>query len=111
MEEDLLQIYEGDGGGLISQFTKEVLTRLEGRKNTLLCEKEESWRLKSRALWLECGDNNTKNFHAFAKGRKAVNTIWSLRDEDGNTRSILRIRLDVGLLTFEICFGLQIRLL
>ena len=41
MEEDLLRIYEGDGGGLISQVTKEALTRLEGRRNTLLGEKEE----------------------------------------------------------------------
>ena len=73
------------GGGLISQDSKEVLTRLEGRRNTLLGEKEESWRLKSRALWLECGDNNTKFFHAYAIGRKVVNTIWSLRDKDGNT--------------------------
>ena len=42
VEEDLLRIYEGDGGGLISQVTKEALTILEGRRNTLLGEKEES---------------------------------------------------------------------
>lgn len=83
MEEDLLSIYEGDGGGLISQDSKDFLIRLEGRRNTLLSEKEETWRLKSRAIWLECGDDNTKFFHAYSRGRKAANTIWSLKDEDG----------------------------
>ena len=31
-------------------------------------------------LWLSCGDENTKFFQAFARGRKIVNTIWDLRD-------------------------------
>ena len=56
---------------------------LEGRRNTLLLEKEEAWRLKSWAIWLECGDENTKFFHAYARGRRAENTIWCLRDGAG----------------------------
>ena len=32
---------------------------------------------------MECGDDNTKNFHAYAIGRKVANTIWSLEDEEG----------------------------
>ena len=78
VEADLLQIYEGEGGGFLTQESKEALSRLEGRRNTLLLEKEEAWRLKSRAIWLECGDENTKFFHAYARGRKVENTIWSL---------------------------------
>ena len=85
VEADLLMIYEGEGGGLSTQESKEVLSRLEGRRNTLILEKEESWRLKSRAIWLECGDDNSKFFHAYARGRKVANTIWSLQDEEGST--------------------------
>ena len=50
-------------------------------------EKEETWILKNRATWLECGDENTKFFHAFARGRKAQNIIWSLLDEHGDTHT------------------------
>ena len=83
VEEELVQIYEGDGGGFLSMDSKEVLIRLEGRRNTILLEREEAWRLKSRAIWLECGDENTKFFHAYARRRKAANTIWCLKDEEG----------------------------
>jgi len=47
-------------------------------------DKEESWRLKSRATWLESGDENTKLFQSFTKGRRCSNTIWHLRDQGGN---------------------------
>jgi hypothetical protein len=47
-----------------------------------LADQEATWRLKSREIWLENGDENTKLFHAFAKGRKAANTIWSLKDQE-----------------------------
>jgi hypothetical protein len=47
-----------------------------------LADKEATWRLKSRAIWLENGDENTKFFHAFAKGWKAANAIWSLKDQE-----------------------------
>jgi hypothetical protein len=57
---------------------------LEKKRIKLLKEKEETWRLKSRAIWLESGDENTKFFQAYAKGRKNVNTIWHLKDQDGN---------------------------
>ena len=75
VEEDLCRISEGVGGGLGTQESKYLLVRLEGRGNTLLLKKEETWRLKSRATWLEVGDDNTKLFHAYDKGRKVVNTI------------------------------------
>ena len=29
---------------------------------------------------MECGDDNTKFFQAYAKGRKQQNTIWELRN-------------------------------
>jgi len=39
--------------------------------------------LKSRAIWLKCGDENTKFFQAYAKGRKFTNSIWALNSAAG----------------------------
>ena len=33
---------------------------------------------------MACGDENTNFFHAYAKGRKALNTIWCLEDDRGH---------------------------
>ena len=58
--------------------------RIEVVKSKILQEKEELWRLKSRAIWLKAGDSNTKYFHNLANGRKASNTIWKLPfEQDG----------------------------
>jgi len=59
------------------------LHQLSIRKEQLLLQQEITWRLKSRALWLEAGDRNTKYFHAFANQRKNKNSIWSLQIGDG----------------------------
>jgi hypothetical protein len=73
-------MYDSEGGGYASPETKEALLALEKKKRQLLEAKEKEWRLKSRALWLQSGDENTKFFQAYEKGRKMVNTIWSLND-------------------------------
>ena len=104
VEEELLVIYEGEGGGLSTQESKEVLTRLEGRRYTLLLEKEEAWRLKSRAIWLECGDDNTKKIHAYARGRKVANTIWSLQDEEGTSHVSFEEKARCGVNHFQHLF-------
>ena len=77
---------------------------LEGRRNTLLLEKEEAWRLKSWAIWLECGDENTKFFHAYAKGRRAENTIWCLRDSEGLEHFDFEGKARCGVNQFENLF-------
>ena len=41
--------------------------------------------MKSRALWLAEGDQNTKLFHSYASQRKRINTIHDVK----NTRGIL----------------------
>ncbi len=85
LEEDPTKIYEDEGGGLLTQESKYIPVRLEGRRNALLLEKEETQRLKGRATWLEVGDDNTKFLHAYAKGRKASNTIWGLDNLQGES--------------------------
>jgi hypothetical protein len=54
---------------------KEELLALEKCRRQLLEAQEVEWNLKSRATWLDKGDDNTKLFHAYAKGRKMANTI------------------------------------
>jgi hypothetical protein len=56
---------------------------LEDIRNNLLKEKEETWRLKSRDIWLESRDENKKFFQAYEKCRRRTNIIWSLEDQHG----------------------------
>jgi len=69
------------GTGYLSEASKSLLNNLVVQKSKILQEKEELWRLKSRAIWLKAGDCNTKYFHNLANGRKASNTIWKLPSE------------------------------
>lgn len=55
---------------------------LEAQKLGVLKE-EESWRQKSRAIWITKRVFNTKFFHKFADNRRASNAIWELSKEDG----------------------------
>ena len=61
-----------EGGGLRTQEDFVALKRLESRRTTLLLEREETWQPKSRATWLESGDDNTKKIHSYARGRKQL---------------------------------------
>ncbi|KAF8118563.1 hypothetical protein N665_0004s0044 [Sinapis alba] len=45
---------------------------------------EEYWRNKSRVLWLQAGDRNTRFFHAKTKQRRSYNRIIQLQDDQGN---------------------------
>lgn len=60
---------------------------MEAHKHKLLRIEEEEWRLKSRALWLKCGDNNTNFFHNFTNQRRIHNSIWDFQNELGQTIS------------------------
>eukprot|EP00253_Pinus_taeda_P031782 PITA_31782 len=84
IEADLTSLTDDRGFGFISAVDKCRLIELENQKSKILKEREESIRLRSRALWIQAGDDNTEFFHNFAKCRKVSNTIWKLPTPDGD---------------------------
>eukprot|EP00253_Pinus_taeda_P003892 PITA_03892 len=53
-------------------------------RKRILQTREKSWHLKSRAIWLQARDDNTKFFYNYAKGRKNSNTIWEMKKANGD---------------------------
>ncbi|XP_062114673.1 uncharacterized protein LOC133825790 [Humulus lupulus] len=51
-----------------------------------LSQQEIFWRQRSKQLWLQAGDLNTKYFHASANKRRRRNQVVSLKDENGLLR-------------------------
>jgi hypothetical protein len=59
VEMKLKALYESIDNGSLSEIQLKELKELETTQHSYLKNEEESWRLKSRALWLSIGDNNT----------------------------------------------------
>ena len=55
---------------------------LERQIDDLLIDEEIYWRQRSRAVWLQEGDKNTKFFHSKASARKRKNWISGIVDEN-----------------------------
>eukprot|EP00253_Pinus_taeda_P025504 PITA_25504 len=83
-EKVIAEFKESSIGTFPSPEKKVEYTSLISKRSQILKEREESWRLRSRAIWLLEGDANTKYYHKFANGRKIINTIWELKDEHGH---------------------------
>ena len=84
-----------------SSKEKEALIIMEKRRQTLLKEQEETWRQKSRAIWLKSGDKNTKKIQAYARGRKGTNTIWELKNEGGYKVTSFKNLAELGVNHFQ----------
>jgi hypothetical protein len=59
----------------------------------------------SRALWLKEGDNNTKFFHHYANQRRNINSIWEIKNEEGNLVSSFQEKAEAGAKFFENLFS------
>jgi hypothetical protein len=59
------------------------LIALGSKVKRQLANREANWRLKSWAIWLENGDENMTFFQQYADHRKKQNTIWEMKDEQG----------------------------
>lgn len=49
-----------------------------------LLEKQENYqKQRAKQFWLQGGDKNTRFFHSYASGRKKINTMQRIRNEEG----------------------------
>ena len=105
ISEELKRLESIEGEGYLTQASKEKILHLEKLKSKLLLDIEEEWRLKSRALWLKAGDENTRFFHNYDKGRKSANTIWALKNEEGREVQNFQSLSDLGQSHFQKLFA------
>eukprot|EP00253_Pinus_taeda_P036400 PITA_36400 len=107
IDADLRAMEDPEAEGYVNQESKDKILLLEKQRNKILLDKEEEWRLKSRAIWLKAGDENTKFFHNYAKGRKNENTIWKLKDRDGREATSFEELSSLGKNHFQSLFSDQ----
>lgn len=67
IEEGLDKMEESESRGYETKV-KDQIRALKVRKRGILLDQEEQWRLKSGAVWLKSGDENSKFFHNFTRG-------------------------------------------
>jgi hypothetical protein len=78
IEDEIEDILAGNFDGVFSNKDLDKLKSLSSRKVEILKIEEDTWRLKSRAIWIKQGDNNTKLFHVYADYRRKQNAIWDI---------------------------------
>ena len=80
-------------------FTKDELKEVrekETKRDELLAREENLLRLKSRAIWIKEGDNNTKLFHNFSNNRRHLNTIPTIKNMNGVKVSSFKEKAEAG---------------
>lgn len=76
LESQIANLMDEHGIGYNSIESKVHLVEMEAQRSKILLAQEETWQLRSKAIWLQAGDGNIKFFHKFANERKASDTIW-----------------------------------
>jgi hypothetical protein len=80
---------------------------MEERKSRWLSNEELEWKQKSRALWIQAGDNNTKYFQQFANLRRNQNSIWEIKDEEGRRVNSFQDKMKLVQGSLKTFSGLQ----
>lgn len=93
-----------EGDGYETEQKKGKIKSMEGERNRILKETEEKWTLKSRAIWLEVGDENSKFFQNYAKGRRNKNTIWEMKKFDWGSEFYFNDLVALGVGHFKTLF-------
>ena len=62
----------------------EEIKALKKEINEVMLREKMMWNQRSRALWVKCGDRNTKVFHEMASNRHRRNKIEGLCDNEGS---------------------------
>eukprot|EP00253_Pinus_taeda_P027005 PITA_27005 len=104
---ELGELENPESDGYESQKSKDRILLLEKYRSQILLAREEEWRLKSRVIWLKAGDENTKFFHNYAKGRKIMNTMWKLKNEEGREANTFESLSCMGRSHFQNLFTNQ----
>eukprot|EP00253_Pinus_taeda_P016222 PITA_16222 len=107
IDAELRALEEPEADGYVNQESKDKVLMLEKQRSKILLDREEEWRLKSRAIWLKAEYENTKFFHNYAKGRKNANTIWKLKDQDGREATSFEDLSRMGKAHFQNLFTEQ----
>jgi hypothetical protein len=87
IEQKMAEIFEKCPSQVFTLEELNLLRSLKQKKDKLLEAEESTWRLRSRAIWIEKGDKNTKKNHKYTTQRRCQNTIWDIADDDGCIKS------------------------
>ncbi|XP_062021007.1 uncharacterized protein LOC133737483 [Rosa rugosa] len=69
--------------GVATEAEKQQREAIKEELEKLYSYEETIWKVRSRLNWLQEGDNNTKFFHAYAKGRGRQNKVEGVFNENG----------------------------
>ena len=83
IEDKITNLFEKCLSQVFAQEDLDLLRTLEQKKDQILDYEESTWTLRSRVIWLDKGDKNTKKNHNYATHRRSQNIIWENVDESG----------------------------
>ena len=90
--------------GVFSVEDTKALWDLEDKRRDLVSKEDATWRLRSRAIWIKQGDNNTIFFHHSTNHRKNINSIWEVHDPKGVVISSFKKKAEEGVRHFNNLF-------